>query len=165
MKQGCSLGRRLGLLLAVAVVAAASQSALAIGSSARDHQSFCGQPSIPLKGGAAFGARLGLSAKSFDLGERVLARVEAVGSEDVAFGNAYALFRRDAGGRWVKLPTGPFFGSRRVVAAGTAGPCQAIRVSSGGPGLYRVSKKIQPAVLGKTKPVTVSAVFRVLRPR
>jgi hypothetical protein len=124
--------------------------------------SFCSRPTIRVEAvPPPFKARLGISKPSVRPGGRLRVRIEDLGTEDLAYGVAYGLARRE-GGSWVKQPTGPFFAPRLVVPAGTAGACQAIHILSHAvAGLYRISKKVGPASGGPSKQVAVRATFRI----
>jgi hypothetical protein len=128
--------------------------------------SFCSRPTIPVQAvPPPFKARLGVGRRSVRPGGKLRVRIEDLGTEDLAYGIAYGLARREAGS-WVQQPTGPFLAPLSVVRAGTAGACQRIDIpGQDAPGLYRVQKWVEPVASRHHRTIAVTATFRVLRHR
>lgn len=93
-------------------------------------------------------ARLGLSGKRFHAGQRVLSRVENLGTEMVSFGEEFGVQRREGGG-WAHVPDatqGIWFMWLGAVGAGWSGRCSSLYLSEDfTPGLYRIVKEVGPS--------------------
>lgn len=136
---------------------AASQSS----AERKDSDSFCGRPVLAVgPTPPPFKARLGIKPKVVGVDGRVRLRVENLGTDEFATGDAYGLERR-AGQSWVRVPSGPFYAPRLSIPPERAGPCQAVEIATHAvPGLYRISKKVVPASGGRRQ-VLIRVTFRV----
>jgi hypothetical protein len=92
-------------------------------------------------------ARLGLNRQTFKLGERVLSRVENLGTETVLYGEVFAIQRKKATG-WTHVrdrSRDGWFAWLGTARAGMAGRCSALRLPDDfPPGRYRIVKEVGP---------------------
>jgi hypothetical protein len=111
-------------------------------------------------------ARLKLNRTISHPGERILSRVESLGSETVGYGEPFRV-QREEKGSWVPtrgLVKGGWFEWAGFLEPGGIGQCNALDLPADiAPGRYRIVKDVnRPRGLRTTMPVTLTAPFRVV---
>ena len=153
-------GTIVGLVLAImsgGSLSAASSRRTAADVSAR----FCETPVRVQEDPPPFKARLAISGTAAKPGGVLRIRLENLGTGNLSYVLPYELARQTHGS-WTRLPTGPFFLPRSVMTAGTASPCQIVKIPrDADQGRYRVTKKLGRVDSDRTAPLVVRATFRV----
>ena len=110
--------------------------------------------------------RLGLSGSTFKPGERVLSRVENLGTETVSYGESFSVQRLE-GGQWMRAPEltrGPWLMWLGIAGAGRSGRCSSLYLPEDvAPGQYRISKSVGEHGWPRGKSRRLTAPFEVVR--
>lgn len=150
------------VVLVLAILCGGSLSAASSWRTAADVSTrFCEAPVRVQEDPPPIKARLAISGTAVKPGGVLRIRLENLGAGHLSYGFAYELARQ-AHGSWIKLPTGPFFAPLLGLPAGTASPCQIVKIPRDeDPGRYRVTKKLGRVGSDQTSRLVVRATFRV----
>lgn len=160
-KPRAKAGRLCSMLLAVPTSLLAFHGSN-LSATSVERGGFCSRPALPTAAAPpTLKARLKTDRESVAPAGNLRMRVENLGSKNISYGYEYRL-QRFQDGSWVQQPAGPFFAGRLFAPAGTAGPCQGVRVAGDAtPGTYRLVKRVTLAESARRESLLVRTTFRV----